>query len=72
MISKQSLAAFNRCFPNTHKYHRIFNKYAIKVSYATPNNIEYYIHKYNNKRIYMHTTTADKDTNQPKYRLCEQ
>lgn len=45
-------AVLDRRFLETYLYHRIFNKYTAKVSYALPNKLKYNIHKYNDKSLH--------------------
>ena len=49
-IGRTFLAAINKRFPPSHKYHKIFNKNTIKLSYSCTPNIKAAISKHN-KRI---------------------
>ena len=50
-IGKYFLPLIQKHFPNNHKYHKIFNKNNVKVSYSSMTNIKSVINMHNKKVI---------------------
>ena len=48
-VGRTFLQLIDRHFPNTHKYHKIFNRNTIKVSYSCMDNMENIIKQHNRK-----------------------
>ena len=48
-VGKIFLTLISKHFPSTHKYHKIFNRYNVKVSYCCGENMEDNIRRHNNK-----------------------
>ena len=57
-ISRTFLNLISKHFPKQHKYHSLFNKNNVKVSYSCMDNMKSIINKHNKK-----VTNADNDTN---------
>lgn len=56
-VSRTFLKLISKHFPKQHKYHSLFNKNNVKVSYSCMDNMESIINKHNKK-----VTNADNDT----------
>ena len=57
-VGKSLLGLITKHFPTSHKYHKIFNKNTIKVSYSCMDNMERIIKKHNQKILNADQTTT--------------
>ena len=62
-VGKIFLTLISKHFPSTHKYHKIFNRYNVKVSYCCGENMEDTIRRHNNKILNEGTLKRTKPCN---------
>ena len=69
-VGKAFLGLITRHFPASHKYHKIFNKNTVKVSYSCMDNMERIIKKHNQKILNANQTTTTHGCNCRKKATC--
>ena len=57
-IGKSFLSLLNKHFPPSHRYHRIFNKQSVKLSYSCCPNVQSLISAHNRKLLRTHNDTT--------------
>ena len=69
-VGKAFLGLITRHFPASHKYHKIFNKNTVKVSYSCMDNMERIIKKHNQKILNANQATTTHGCNCRKKATC--
>ena len=62
-IGKKFLNLIGRHFPKDHKYHKLFNRNTIKISYSCMNNMADRIKGHNNKILKQQQQPAQQNNN---------
>ena len=69
-VGKSFLRLISKPFPASHKYHKIFNKNTVKVSYSCMDNMERIIKKHNQNKLNANQTTTTHRCNCCKKTTC--
>ena len=64
-IGKVFLSLINKHFPPSHRYHKLFNRQTVKLSYSCSPNVQSAIVAHNRKLLRKHNTDANPPVNEP-------